>query len=72
MTVSWSIHRRAGHLAGALRLAEDLQRLFAAAEDPEQELVWALRTGFAQTARKAAGAVAWPDVLARLRPDGPP
>lgn len=72
LTVSWSIHRRAGHLAGALRLADDLQRLFVGAEDPEQALVWALRTGLAETARKAAGAVAWPDVLARLRPDGPP
>lgn len=56
LTVSWSIHRRAGHLAGALRLAEDLQRLFAGAEDPEQALVWALRSGLTETARKAAGA----------------
>jgi len=72
LTVSFSIHRRAGHLGGAVRLAERLQRLFDLTDEPEHALVWALRTGRGETSRKLASKLPWATALSRLDVHGPP
>lgn len=72
LTLSWSIHRRAGHLGGAARLATALRSLFTNASEWPEALTWAIRSGSYKGARDAAAQLAWPDVRARLRLTGPP
>lgn len=45
LTVAWSLHRRAGHLGGCLRLAVALHDLFKTADDSEEALTWSIRAG---------------------------
>lgn len=72
LLLSWSIHRRAGHLAGCLRLAEALNQLFTGAEEWDEALAWAIRCGKQQTARELAAKLDWPEVRDRANPARPP
>jgi hypothetical protein len=62
LTVAWSTHRRAGHLAGVLRLAQALHDLLAGGEEWQDALPWAIRCGSHQAAETAAEHAGWPRV----------
>jgi hypothetical protein len=72
LTTAWSTHRRAGHLAGALRVAQTLHDLLAAGEEWEDALPWSIRCGNHQAAETAAERAGW-DLVARCaRGNAPP
>lgn len=70
-TIAWSIHRRAGHLGGCMRLAVDLTDLSTAAEEWPSALAWAARSGNIDRARTAALKLSWPEVRKTARPGRP-
>ena len=72
LSTSWAIHRRAGHLAGCLRLAETLLHLFERAEEREQALAWAIRCGKQNIAKEIAQKLEWEAVLRRVQVEGAP
>jgi hypothetical protein len=71
LTIAWTLHRRAGHLAGTLRVADTLQALLSAGEEWEDCLPWAIRCGNHQAAENAAQRSGWPRVAECVRPDAP-
>ena len=72
LTIAWSTHRRAGHLAGALRVAQGLYDLLAGGEEWQDALPWAIRCGNHQAAETAAERAGWKPVSGCVRPDAPP
>jgi hypothetical protein len=72
LVTAWSIHRRAGHLAGTLRVAETLHDLFKAGEECADALPWAVRSGLQLAAERAAKAAGWNPVAALVRTSAPP
>jgi hypothetical protein len=71
LTIAWSLHRRAGHLAGTLRVAGTLQALLSAGEEWADCLPWAIRCGNHQAAEAAANQAGWTRVSECVRPDAP-
>lgn len=69
---AWAVHRRAGHLAGSLRVAETLHDLFKAGEEWQDALPWAIRSGLQLAAEAAATELGWAATAAALRPHAPP
>ena len=59
LTSAWALHRRAGHLAGTLRVAGTVHDLFAAGEEWPDALPWAIRCGNHQAAEIAAQHSGW-------------
>ncbi len=59
LTMSWSIHRRAGHLGGTARAATTLQALFANTEEWSEALRWAVNSASHTNARSAAAHLDW-------------
>ncbi len=72
LVLAWGMHRRAGHLAGTLRVAETLHDLFKAGEEWEDALPWAIRAGRQLSTENAAKRVGWASVARSIRPDAPP
>lgn len=72
LLLSWSIHRRAGHLAGCLRLAEALCLLFKDADERAEALRWAIRCGQQVKAKELAQSLSWTEIRKRANPAGPP
>jgi hypothetical protein len=72
LTIAWTLHRRAGHLAGTLRVAGTLQALLSAGEEWADCLPWAIRCGNHQAAETAANHAGWTRVSECVRPDAPP
>jgi hypothetical protein len=71
LTIAWALHRRAGHLAGTLRVADTLQALLSAGEEWADSLPWAIRCGNHQAAETAAQRSGWTRVAECVRPDAP-
>jgi hypothetical protein len=72
LVMAWAIHRRSGHLGGCARLATMLRKLYQHIDEWPDALTWAIRAGDHQAARDAAKNLDWPQVVGRLRVDGPP
>jgi hypothetical protein len=72
LIAAWSIHRRAGHLAGTLRVAETVHDLFKAGEEWADALPWAVRSGLQLAAERAAKAAGWNPVTTLVPPSAPP
>ncbi len=72
LITAWSIHRRAGHLAGTLRVAETVHDLFKAGEEWSDALPWAVRCGLQLAAERAAKDAGWNTVAAVVRTATPP
>lgn len=68
---AWVVHRRAGHLAGTLRVAETLHDLFKAGEEWHDALPWAIRSGLQLATETAATKVGWQRTASLLRPHAP-
>jgi hypothetical protein len=69
---AWSIHRRAGHLAGGMRVAEALHDLFKAGELWEEALPWAIRCGLQLASETAATHAGWRPASGHVRAFAPP
>lgn len=67
LVTAWSIHRRAGHLAGCMRVAEALHDLFKAGALWEEALPWAIRCGLQLASETAATHAGWPAVSRHVR-----
>jgi len=72
LVIAWTLHRKAGHLAGCLRAADILADLYEQASDPAERLRWAIRCGKQLAASEAAGKLDWHDVEALLQNRGAP
>ena len=72
LVIAWTLHRKAGHLAGCLRVADNLADLHASAEDPAERLRWAIRCGKQLAAREASESLVWDEVHSRLALTGAP
>ena len=71
LTSAWALHRRAGHLAGTLRVAGTVHDLFAAGEEWPDALPWAIRCGNHQAAEIAAQHSGWRRVTECVRTGAP-
>lgn len=72
LTSAWSLHRRAGNLAGTLRCARALTQLFRRADDHANALRWTICAGDMKDIHTLAARVPWPEAMALLRLDGAP